>query len=202
MRKEYILKRYGENLGRLFIHEDGYLRLVTRTGVEYSAIFGVDADRVFNVLLEKDPKASKYVQIPIRRYGRIKKEEKNFDVRLSVYSRTYDNNPRLYIHNVAEDTCIDYMKPDQILIQDGLEASDEEPAYLSQSDKSNDLTLGERVQYLREMSGMSIRKAAKKAEVSYNTWLSIEKYPDCNPNLDTLSRICKTLGIPLRDLFS
>ena len=62
------------------------------------------------------------------------------------------------------------------------------------------MTVGERVKTLAKKKGISLRKLAKQANLSYNTVYSITRRGSERVAPDTISRLANALGVNVNEL--
>ncbi|MGI8315742.1 helix-turn-helix domain-containing protein [Halobacillus mangrovi] len=63
-------------------------------------------------------------------------------------------------------------------------------------------TIGQRIRVLRLGKGLSVNEFAKKSKVSKSYISNIERGVQKNPSLIVMSKMAKTLDVPLEDLLS
>ncbi|KHE73114.1 helix-turn-helix domain-containing protein [Halobacillus sp. BBL2006] len=63
-------------------------------------------------------------------------------------------------------------------------------------------TIGEKIRVLRLGKGLSVNEFAKKSKVSKSYISNIERGVQKNPSLIVMSKMAKTLEVPLEDLLT
>lgn len=62
-------------------------------------------------------------------------------------------------------------------------------------------TVSGNIRKLRQEKGISQDRLSKMADLALNTVVKIETEESSNPTVETLEKIAKALGIPMKELF-